>query len=202
MISFIDKVINLTWELRLGIVTRGIAGIDTSDDEHIHYGTVPYRTINTILEHLHLHQNDVFVDLGCGKGRVLCCSSLKMIHRSIGVECSPFLSSIAMRNAVVLRRTHSPIDILTMEAQKFNFSVGTIFYLFHPFGPATLREVLHNLKAGLDRSPRSVRIVYINPVHQEVFHEFPWLEEYDHWTPRYNLSPEHHVAWWKNITTV
>jgi precorrin-6B methylase 2 len=197
-----EKINNIFWELRLGIVTRGLTSIDPADDEHIHYGTVPYRTINAILDHLQLSSNDVFVDLGCGKGRVVCCSSLRRIRQSIGVEYSPDLSAIAQRNANRVKKKLSPIKIITIDAQQFDFTIGTVYYLFHPFGPKTLKNVIEGLHIGLQRLPRPVRIVYVNPVHHDVFKEYPWLVEYDRWEPRVDRSSEHQIQWWRNTKYV
>lgn len=198
MFSLPEKLDNMLWEYRLGITTRGLAGFDTADHEHIHYGTVPYRLINTILDHLQLSNNDVFVDLGCGKGRVLCIASMRPIKKSIGVEYSVQLCSIAERNAKNLRSDHRPIEILNISAENFDYTVGTVFYLFHPFGPNTVREVLEKLRLGLHTSPRPVRIIYVNPVHNEVFQEYPWLYEYERWDSGSALSPEHTITWWRN----
>ncbi len=198
MFSLPEKLDNMLWEYRLGITTRGLAGLDTADHEHIHYGTVPYRLINTILDRLQLSDNDIVVDLGCGKGRVLCCASLRPIKRSIGVEYSSQLAAIAGRNAQKLRSDHRPIEILNISAEDFDYSVGTVYYLFHPFGPKTLRVVLEKLRAGLDVSPRPVRIIYVNPVHNDVFTEYPWVYEYERWSSGSERSPEHTITWWRN----
>jgi precorrin-6B methylase 2 len=186
------------WEYRLGITTRGLAGIQISDEEHVHYGTIPYRTIGIILDHLHLTKNDVFVDLGCGKGRVLCSASLHSIEQAIGIECSPLLAEIALRNVKGLRLHHQPIAVLTMEAQDFDYTRGTVYYLFHPFGPETLSLVLEKLQAGLKRVPRQVRIVYVNPVHDTILQQCPWLIETERWNAGEPRSPVHMVSWWKN----
>ncbi len=198
MFQLPSKIENMFWEFSLGITTRGLAGVHTADDEHIHYGTVPYRTINTVLDHLQLTPKDILVDLGCGKGRVLCCSALRSIEKTIGVECSHSISAIAMQNAQVLRFRRSPIEVLTMEAQEFDYSVGTVFYLFHPFGPGTLSSVVEKLRFGLNRAPRSIRIVYVNPVHNNVLKECSWLMETERWSAGEPRSPEHTITWWKN----
>ena len=193
-----EKIENMFWEYRLGITTRGLAGVQSADDEHIHYGTVPYRTINTILNHLQMGRNDVFVDLGCGKGRVLCCASLRSIEKTIGIECSPLLSAIALRNVEALRFHHNPITVLTMEAQDFDYTVGTVYYLFHPFGPGTLTKVMKQIQLGVECVPRLVRIVYVNPVHNSVLQKCSWLIETETWKAGELRSPEHTVTWWQN----
>ena len=54
--------------------------------EQHYYATVPYRAIFRILTFLSLKPSDVFVDLGCGKGRVVCCAATYDIAEAIGIE--------------------------------------------------------------------------------------------------------------------
>jgi predicted RNA methylase len=193
-----NKIGNMTWEYRLGISTRGVNGAEIVDDEHIHYGTVPYRTINAVLDRIGPLPGEVFVDLGCGKGRVVCCAALRRFRASIGVECSPSLAAIAGRNAAALRPRHAPIEIRTISAEQFDFTQGSVFYLFHPFGPNTLRAVLLALHKSLESAPRLVRLVYVNPVHADVVREFTWLVEQEHWKAGSGASPDHDIGWWTN----
>lgn len=193
-----EKLGNIFWEYRLGITTRGLAGRDTADEEHIHYGTVPYWFINSILDHLHLTESDIIVDLGCGKGRVLCCAAVRNVERVIGVEYSEPLAQIAEKNAGSMRSPHCPISVLSSDAQEFDFSIGTVYYLFHPFGPETLTGVVNQLLSGLQKNLRTVRIVYVNPVHDHVLRDCPWLVETERWNSGETRSPEHTVTWWQS----
>jgi hypothetical protein len=60
------RIETFLWERRLGIATRSPGGIDS--EEHESYGTIPYRLIFMVLDRLGLRPQDVFVDLGCGRG--------------------------------------------------------------------------------------------------------------------------------------
>jgi SAM-dependent methyltransferase len=109
----------------------------------------------------------VFVDLGSGKGRAVLMASELPFRRIIGVEFSADLHAIARTNLALhppaARRCRS-IDLLHMDAVDFEPPPDpTVFYLFHPFGPAVLRRVLENIDASLRRWPRDLYLVYLNP---------------------------------------
>src|SRR5262252_1290763 len=92
---------NAFYEYRFGISTHGLHGFtpgDWSQSEHIYYGTMPYRWIFPVLDALRLGPSDVFVDLGCGKGRVVCCASLYSCARVIGVDDTQEMCTMAQTN--------------------------------------------------------------------------------------------------------
>jgi len=178
------RVENALYEYRLGISTRGLFGFASRDwtrEEHIYYGTSPFRGIFQILDWLVLAGSDVIVDLGCGKGRVLCCAAIYDIKQVVGVEDVEELCHIARNNLQRLRRKRTPAMVIHGKAEDFDYTQGTVFYMFHPFGPNTLREVLTRIGQGLQQRFRLIRIVYVNPKHDSVLEEVEWLERYAQW---------------------
>lgn len=191
---------NLYWERRLGITTNGIVRFPGADEEIVHYGTVPYRDVHAVLDLLALSPQDVFVDLGCGKGRMLCCAALRGIRSAVGVELSADLAIIAAENARRLRPTHAPITVSALDVRRYDYTVGTVFYMFHPFGPNTMNGMLDALSDGLRRSPRTVRLVYLNAVHDDVLSRRPWLTPSARWEEgRFRPSPHSLSIWTSTI---
>ena len=131
------KVDNALWERRLGISTRVSPG-NERDQPELHsngtvaYGTVAYRAIFKILRFLSLKDTDVFVDIGCGKGRVICSVARCDVAEVIGVEYLPDLCEAARRNVRRLRRKRAPISVVNARAESFDFTRGSVFYLFNP----------------------------------------------------------------------
>jgi hypothetical protein len=177
-----SKVSSLFWEYRLGISTRGSLGEDDGG-EHACYSTVPYLAIFRILNSFSLTRSDVFVDLGSGKGRTVCCAATYDIERAVGIEDVGELCELSRHNVSRMRHRRAPADIVQGRVQQFDYRQGTVFYLFNPFGPDTLGQVLRNLACGLHTSPRPVRIAYVNPTHEEVLEASGFLVRYDHWKP-------------------
>lgn len=140
-------------------------------------GTVPTR-----YPHLHAHsvansdygavaetfgrttigRDDVIVDVGCGKGRVInYLLSRKTKNRIVGVELDP---DIAQSTAHRLRRYRN-VTILTGNILDLWPEDATLFYLYNPFGEDVVRSVSQRLKIH----PRRFTVIYYNCVHRAIF---------------------------------
>jgi precorrin-6B methylase 2 len=194
---------NAWYEHRLKIRTHGVYNWspgDWTESEHLFYYATSYRRIFRILDALRLAPSDTFIDLGCGKGRVACCAAFYPVREVIGIDDVPELCAAAERNLRNLRGRRAKALILRGKAEEFDYSQGTIIYMFHPFGPQTLSAVLSRLAEGLLKNRRDVRLVYVNPVHESVLRETEWLERYDHWPAERRLWTDimHPVSFWKS----
>jgi cyclopropane fatty-acyl-phospholipid synthase-like methyltransferase len=165
---------NAFWEKALGISTRGVVDVDYTDA--VHYASMPYATIWNLLRQLELGPDDTFVDVGCGRGRVLCCAARRPISEAIGVEVSAPLCADARANADRLRGRKAAITVHNAPAQDFDYSAATVLFLFNPFGPDTMDQVLAKLRA--DTAGGSLRIAYAVPTYADVFKDHDWLEPY------------------------
>ncbi|MFQ5738176.1 MAG: class I SAM-dependent methyltransferase [Acidobacteriota bacterium] len=188
------KWVDYWWDLRLGVKTRGTAPV--SHDDAVHYATLPYPHIFRILGSLQMGRDDVFVDIGCGKGRVVCCCLRLPIKKVIGVENDGYLLSVARSNVTQVRGARARALIFESAAEDYAYLEGTVFYLFHPFGALTLSKVLSRLRRARDSHPRPLRIVYANDRHKELLENAGWLEVYDRWTPVGRRALDHAVSFW------
>jgi len=190
----VDRLRNLVWERRLGISTRGVAAVDHPDAGH--YAAMGYKSILRTLEALELVRGDVFVDIGCGKGRVLCCAARWPVTKVMGVDLSAEFCEAARQNARHARGLQTPIEVHTGLADEFDYAESSACFLFSPFGAETMRKVL--AKIHTDRDGKPVRIAYANPAHQDAFVEQDWLEQYDFWDRR-QRNDEHAVAYYRSL---
>ena len=182
---------NLWWELRLGIATRGVAATTHADSTH--YSTLSYETVRSILDALQLGPSDVFVDVGSGKGRVLCCAARYPVKRVVGVELSGELCRVARENVGRMRGRRAPVSIATALAQDYDYSDATVLFLFDPFGAETLGALLERLDNDISGP---ARIAYANPVHDDVFGRQAWLERTGHWDS-YGSLTQHSVSFYR-----
>jgi SAM-dependent methyltransferase len=137
---------------------------------------------------------DVIFDLGCGMGRFLCVMARRKVRKCVGVELIPQLCEIARKNAAQLRGRKAPIEIQCGDAASADLSVGTIYYMYNPFGPATMRDVLASMRGTLFRDPRKITIAYYNSVGEELFQNSGWLEKYDEFRVQSGML----VTFWRN----
>jgi SAM-dependent methyltransferase len=135
------------------------------------------RNIRRIIRVLRPGKDDVFYDLGCGKGRCVCVFARLAIRRAVGIELNGLLCDAARTNATRLRGKQAPIEIRCEDAAKADVSDGTIYFMFNPFGADSMCDVLAHIKQSLTTNPRKVTIVYSNPVLAETLRASGWLQE-------------------------
>ena len=187
---------NLLWDSVLGISTRGIYGVKTPGIGR--YMTLPYPTTFAILRRLSLTPRDTLLDIGCGKGRMICCASLFAPLRVIGIELSSALCAIAERNVARLRRRKAPIIVANALAQEFDYRGADVLYFYNSFGPPTLDAVLARIEESIRDEGRSIRFVYANPMHEQALKARSWLEQYDELHPDHDDRVAVRVSFWKS----
>jgi predicted RNA methylase len=141
----------------------------------LEYQVVDYQLLRRYMEQLRIGPDDVLIDIGCGMGRVLCVFARTRMRKCIGIEISVELANAAKRNARSLHGRRTPIEIRVGDAAEADYSEGTIFWIYNPFGERTMHIVLSRLGQSLSTSPRRIQIVYVNPLGEAVFRQFSWL---------------------------
>lgn len=123
-----------------------------------------------------------FVDLGCGKGRVVLLAAARGFPRAIGVEYSPALVATAQANArEFLARGGAAIAPAFWQGNAADFAIpdGDVFvYLYNSFGADILRGCLAQMEEAKRHDPaRRIMLVYVNPQHGDLIASRPgWRE--------------------------
>jgi SAM-dependent methyltransferase len=116
-----------------------------------------------------------FLDLGSGKGRTLLMASDYPFHRIVGVELLPALHEIAEQNLSHYKSETQQcfaLEALCADAAGFPFpDQPLLIYLFNPFPESVLRTVMANLVKSLSTHPRTVYVLYHNPLLEHVVAE-------------------------------
>jgi SAM-dependent methyltransferase len=195
-----------SFDARYGTDTGGSVGTsdlgiadDAVREQAILYLPSPERVTQWMLNTLRLdYRTYSFVDLGCGKGRVLLVASTYPFQRVIGVEISQDLGRIALENVARFPASarKADVDVQTIDASTMRFpSTNLLIHMYHPFGPELTRVVLRRLEESVREQPRQVTIAYllydsaIDAV-DDVFAAFPWLKR-----QRYERSVLGHYNW-------
>lgn len=158
-------------ELRYGF-PRAAAGIvelgEVNQEASGRHGYEPsaWGLLGLALDEAEIDAADVFIDIGCGMGRVLVEAARYPFRRVIGIDVAAEFTSVAAevlaRNRARLRCTE--IEIVTADAVSYPIPDDvTVAYLANPLGAELARRVLRNVIASVDRRPRGVRIVYVDP---------------------------------------
>ena len=119
-----------------------------------------------------IHNNDILVDIGCGKGRVLNYWLDNFnTNQIIGIELDP---EIAQKTAIRMKEYKNVKIIIGSVIENLPYNAD-LFYLFNPFNfnvmtifKESLISRLFNEKSGW---VHSFKIVYYNPVCIQIFME-------------------------------
>jgi len=123
-----------------------------------------------------------FIDVGSGKGRVLFIAAEYPFRKVIGVEYSAEMHRAALENIQNYRSSRQrcrDVGSVVANAAEYQFPDGNlVLYLFNPFGPEIMRDMLANLQRSLEAKPRHVVIVMLWPEHGRVVAETPGMRIY------------------------
>ena len=120
-----------------------------------------------------------FIDLGSGKGRTLMMASDYPFLRIVGIELLPELNRVAQGNLEKYKSEAQrcfQLESLCTDARQFAFPADPlVLYLSNPLPRAGLAQVIHNLERSLEEHPRKVRVLYHNPIYEDVLSARRWL---------------------------
>jgi SAM-dependent methyltransferase len=153
-------------DLLLGMDTSRDLDADVKTASSFGYQPSPWTTLARLLRPSDVSPSDVFVDFGCGKGRVLYLAARYPFRRVIGIELRADIAEIARRN---LARHHHrlacrDIHVITSDARSFDIpDDSTVAFLYNPFPESVFCEVVARIRVSLDRKPRRLRVLYRTP---------------------------------------
>ena len=123
-------------------------------------------TLDLISDELNLEE-DTFVDIGSGKGKVLIAAEKYGFNRVCGIEYTKNLHDIAQDNLKRLGIEHKA-QSLNADASTHTFKDDEkVLYFFNPFIGKLLDDCIDNILASSAHSSRL--IIYVNPVEMEKF---------------------------------
>lgn len=114
-----------------------------------------------------------FVDVGCGRGRVLPLASELNFREIIGVELNPRLAATAQANVslwIAAGKARCPIRVERADAVDFGWPIGPcVVFLFNPFGELPTQRLASRLVADFRDRPTDLEILYYKPEHANAF---------------------------------
>lgn len=170
----IDRILNIN-TVSLPVMTESYK---TRFGDSIPYSGCSYLKLYGCLNLLKPSDEDVVFDIGCGMGRILCVFARRSVKKCIGIEISTELAMIARQNAKRLNGRKAPIKIVVADAAEADYSKGTIYCLFNPFGTRTLQATIERIHQSVTECPRLIRVVYLNAAFENVMESCGWLRCY------------------------
>ncbi|MEP7229092.1 MAG: class I SAM-dependent methyltransferase [Ginsengibacter sp.] len=128
-----------------------------------------------------LKANKSIVDFGCGKGRVLVVSAHFGFNKITGIDFAKALCISAKNNIAKVSANYPSTEFNVICDDAVNYKLKddeNVFFFFNPFDEIVMLEVVKNIRFSLKENPRHIHIVYVNPVHKEIFLSAGFEEEY------------------------
>lgn len=162
----------LAYEKRYGVRTAelieldqlGIAGAGRG-----YYVAASWRTLRRTLSAREITKKDVFVDFGSGMGRMVLEAARLPFNRVIGVELSTELHEIARQNVRTTRQNLKCREVELQRTDVLDYEIPddvTVVFFNNPFQGEVFTTVVKRLVATLDRNPRTIKVIYYNPVEE------------------------------------
>ena len=162
------------FERRYGIDTGDTldpAELGYSDPDNVGYEPSGWLTLPRALAPSSVTGDDVFADLGCGKGRVVLQAAIWYgFKRVIGVELSPDLAAAARANVERNRKRFRAVEVEIDEVDVLSWEIPedlSVVYLHNPFTGDLFSKATERLAVFARRRGRALRLVYINPIEHD-----------------------------------
>lgn len=137
------------------------------------YQGANYYLLEKVFDHLQTIEADQnILDFGCGKGRVLAVAANYGFRKITGVEFAKELCQAAKKNIIPVQQNFPGkiFNVIHANAVDYKIEYDTnVFFFFNPFNEVVMLAVVKNILASLKENPREAYVVYINPVHKEIF---------------------------------
>lgn len=162
-------------EHRAGIHTRQNLTQDelgiSAENQEAHIPSFWF-ALRRILPRGEVSPDDVFVDFGSGMGRIVYQAAERYpFERVVGIELSERAHAAAEEN---LARTAPKLrarEVELVHGDVLNFDVPddlTVAYIGNPFSGLIFQAVVDKLVASVRRAPRRLRVIYLNPVEEQM----------------------------------
>jgi len=144
------------------------------------YGPTPHSAFLRIMRQLKVDYGKfLFIDFGCGKGKVLLLATKFHFKQIIGVELSSELIRVAkdnFRSYLSKTRERDVFQLACVDASEYPIPPGpAVYYFANPFHAEVMRKVLENIRRSLTAAPRECYLVYFDSVLQNLLDESGFL---------------------------
>jgi SAM-dependent methyltransferase len=165
-------VAEVLYERRYGIDTSNNEILREHDAENVGYTPMNWRQFKWALPVSSVGRDDVFIDIGSGKGRAVLVAAVDYpFARVIGVELTKELHETAERNlaAVQARLKSGAVDLVRADVTDYAIPDDvTVVYMNNPVRGKIFGSVVDAIRASQQRRPRRMRLIYHNPAEEQM----------------------------------
>src|SRR6185437_410470 len=125
--------------------------------------------------------NNNILDFGSGKGRIMVVAAHYGFKNISGIDFSEPMCREAEYNIEKTKPLfpNTNFKIICNDAANYKIEIDTdVFFFFNPFDEVVMLQVVKNILYSLRQNPRKVYVIYVNPLHKEIFLSAGFEEEY------------------------
>ena len=174
-------------EKKYGIDTTGADELKSLEDKGIDithatvYMPASYDLLEDFLDRFNLPFTNHFLDIGCGKGRAMCVAAANGAKKISGIELSKELYAAANENMSKTKSRYPLMHYALYNNDAFYFEIAAdvdCIFMFNPFDDVIMSAVLENIDSSLEKDPRPLTVIYINPLQRHLLAERGYKETY------------------------
>jgi SAM-dependent methyltransferase len=132
------------------------------------YEPFPYMKMKKLFTNFSFSESDGFMDIGCGKGRVLIGAAFSGCVNVYGIDISAKLLKYAEKNLAECKKKKADLKykLLCMDVKDLTFTpdINKLFF-YNPFSYRVFLKVMKALKKSVEENPRDVTIFLAGPKH-------------------------------------
>ncbi|MBN2544208.1 MAG: class I SAM-dependent methyltransferase [Spirochaetes bacterium] len=143
-----------------------------SEDETLFYSPAPFlflrQSFNFIKKEI---KGKIFIDAGCGAGRVLLHAMDYPFSKIYGVDMSKYLTDIAQDNVNKYRKCRKKqmpeVEVIQSDILKFKIpDEPLVLFLFDPFNDEITEKFIDKL---VKENKKEIHVIYLSPHKKEMF---------------------------------
>ncbi|WPK13153.1 class I SAM-dependent methyltransferase [Lysinibacillus louembei] len=139
------------------------------------YEPTPYKGLEQLFEEYTLPECAVFVDIGCGKGRVPIYMHYRFHIPVVGIEMDDKFFIEAQHNKATYlekaKKKQVSITFLHMLAEQYDVKKeDNVFFFFNPFSIDVFRKVIAKILYSFEYNPRNIHIILYYPAIDYLFY--------------------------------
>ncbi len=174
-------------EKKYGIHTTGsdelkktaASGVDISHATV--YMPASYLLLEDVFTRLPGNERNHFIDIGCGKGRVLCVAANHGFKKVTGIDFSTGFCTTATQNLQLTKRRFPALLATVINKDAATVEIPTdadCIFFFNPFDLFIMKTVAQNIRKSYTKNPRTIYIVYLNPLYKKELLQIGFKEIY------------------------
>lgn len=163
-----------------------LSDLSTSSDDEIgvNYVASSPLVVRAAIDQVPLPPKElVFIDIGCGKGRVALIAAERGFKHTVGVEIADELFKSALKNVKNYKKAtgrNYSIDIIKCDATKYSFPNGNcvLYYFGAPLrSENVLNRTIGNAYKSYKEIPREMYLILLNVHRDDLQQAFPFLKK-------------------------